>query len=89
MRQYKRNMQKFQLDDEKILLFNVKKIRFIESLNSLKKKAGVLAEQDADDVKASERIEKQIKFMNRLDAVTTRSLVRKIIKRPRIHLYSK
>jgi Glycosyltransferases involved in cell wall biogenesis len=85
--------KKFQLNDERILLFsNKKNIGLTKSLNSLAQKASgsLIARQDADDVSLPERIEKQIKFMNRrkLDAVTTRSLVKKNNKkRPGISFY--
>ena len=85
--------KKFQLNDERILLFsNKKNIGLTKSLNSLAQKASgsLIARQDADDISLPERIEKQIKFMNRrkLDAVTTRSLVKKNNKkRPGISFY--
>jgi len=85
--------KKFQLNDERILLYsNKKNIGLTKSLNSLAQKASgsLIARQDADDVSLPERIEKQIKFMNRrkLDAVTTRSLVKKNNKkRPGISFY--
>ena len=85
--------KKFQLNDERILLFsNKKNIGLTKSLNSLAQKASgsLIARQDADDVSLPERIEKQIQFMNkkRLDAVTTRSLVKQNNKkRPGISFY--
>ena len=85
--------KKFQLNDERILLFsNKKNIGLTKSLNSLAQKASgsLIARQDADDVSLPERIEKQIKFKNRrkLDAVTTRALVKKNNKkRPGISFY--
>ena len=85
--------KKFQLNDERILLFsNKKNIGLTKSLNSLAQKASgsLIARQDADDVSLPERIEKQIQFMNKkkLDAVTTRSLVKQNNKkRPGISFY--
>ena len=85
--------KKFQLNDERILLFsNKKNIGLTKSLNSLAQKASgsLIARQDADDVSLPERIEKQIQFMNRkkLDAVTTRSLVKQNNKkRPGVSFY--
>ena len=85
--------KKFQLSDERILLFsNKKNIGLTKSLNSLAQKASgsLIARQDADDVSLPERIEKQIQFMNKkkLDAVTTRSLVKQNNKkRPGISFY--
>ena len=85
--------KKFQLNDERILLFsNKKNIGLTNSLNSLAQKASgsLIARQDADDVSLPERIEKQIQFMNKkkLDAVTTRSLVKQNNKkRPGISFY--
>ena len=85
--------KKFQLNDERILLFsNKKNIGLTKSLNSLAQKArgSLIARQDADDISLPERIEKQVQFMNRkkLDAVTTRSLVmQNNKKRPGISFY--
>ena len=85
--------KKFQLNDERILLFsNKKNIGLTKSLNSLAQKASgsLIARQDADDVSLPERIEKQIQFMNKkkLDAVTTRSLIKQNNKkRPGISFY--
>jgi glycosyltransferase involved in cell wall biosynthesis len=85
--------KKFQLNDERILLFsNKKNIGLTKSLNSLAQKASgsLIARQDADDVSLPERIEKQIQFMNKkkLDAVTTRSIVKQNNKkRPGISFY--
>ena len=85
--------KKFQLNDERILLYsNKKNIGLTKSLNSLAQKASgsLIARQDADDVSLPERIEKQIQFMNKkkLDAVTTRSLVKQNNKkRPGISFY--
>ena len=85
--------KKLQLSDERILLFsNKKNIGLTKSLNSLAQKASgsLIARQDADDVSLPERIEKQIQFMNKkkLDAVTTRSIVKQNNKkRPGISFY--
>ena len=85
--------KKFQLKDERILLFsNKKNIGLTKSLNNLAQKASgsLLARHDADDISLPDRIEEQIQFMNkkRLDAVTTRSLVKQNNKkRPGISFY--
>ena len=85
--------KKFQLKDERILLFsNKKNIGLTKSLNNLAQKASgsLIARQDADDISLPDRIEEQIQFMNkkRLDAVTTRSLVKQNNKkRPGISFY--
>lgn len=85
--------KKFQLKDERILLFsNKKNIGLTKSLNNLAQKASgsLIARHDADDISLPDRIEEQIQFMNkkRLDAVTTRSLVKQNNKkRPGISFY--
>ena len=85
--------KKFQLKDERILLFsNKKNIGLTKSLNNLAQKASgsLIARHDADDVSLPDRIEEQIQFMNKkkLDAVTTRSLVKQNNKkRPGISFY--
>ena len=85
--------RKFQLKDERIVFFDNKvNIGLTKSLNNLAKEAkgSLIARQDADDISFPMRIEKQIQFMNRkkLDAVTTRSLVKQSNKkRPGISFY--
>ena len=85
--------KKFQLKDERILLFsNKKNIGLTKSLNNLAQKASgsLIARHDADDISLPDRIEEQIQFMNkkRLDAVTSRSLVKQNNKkRPGISFY--
>ena len=85
--------KKFQLNDERILLYsNKKNIGLTKSLNNLAQKASgsLIARHDADDISLPDRIEEQIQFMNkkRLDAVTTRSLVKQNNKkRPGISFY--
>ena len=85
--------KKFQSKDERILLFsNKKNIGLTKSLNNLAQKASwsLIARHDADDISLPDRIEEQIQFMNkkRLDAVTTRSLVKQNNKkRPGISFY--
>ena len=85
--------KKFQLKDERILLFsNKKNIGLTKSLNNLAQKASgsLIARHDADDISLPYRIEEQIQFMKKkkLDAVTTRSLVKQNNKkRPGISFY--
>ena len=85
--------KKFQLKDERILLFsNKKNIGLTKSLNNLDQKASgsLIARHDADDISLPGRIEEQIQFMKKkgLDAVTTRSLVKQNNKkRPGISFY--
>ena len=85
--------KKFQLKDERILLFrNKKNIGLTKSLNNLAQKASgsLIARHDADDISLPDRIEEQIQFMNKkkLDAVTSRSLVKQNNKkRPGISFY--
>ena len=85
--------KKFQLKDERILLFsNKKNIGLTKSLNNLAQKASgsLIARHDADDISLPDRIEEQIQFMKKkgLDAVTTRSLVKQNNKkRPGISFY--
>ena len=85
--------KKFQLKDERILFSsNKKNIGLTKSLNNLAQKASgsLIARQDADDISLPYRIEEQIEFMKKkkLDAVTTRSLVKQNNKkRPGISFY--
>jgi len=85
--------KKLQIKDDRILLFsNKKNIGLTKSLNNLAQKASgsLIARHDADDISLPDRIDKQIQFMNRkrLDAVTTRSLVKQNNKkRPGISFY--
>ena len=85
--------KKFQLKDERVLFFsNKKNIGLTKSLNNLAQKASgsLIARHDADDISLPYRIEEQIQFMKKkkLDAVTTRSLVKQNNKkRPGISFY--
>ena len=85
--------KKFQLKDERVLFFsNKKNIGLTKSLNNLAQKASgsLIARHDADDISLPYRIEEQIEFMKKkkLDAVTTRSLVKQNNKkRPGISFY--
>ena len=85
--------KKFQLKDERILFSsNKKNIGLTKSLNNLAQKASgsLIARHDADDISLPYRIEEQIEFMKKkkLDAVTTRSLVKQNNKkRPGISFY--
>ena len=85
--------KKFQLKDERILFSsNKKNIGLTKSLNNLAQKASgsLIARHDADDISLPYRIEEQIQFMKKkkLDAVTTRSLVKQNNKkRPGISFY--
>ena len=85
--------RKFQLKDERIVFFDNKvNIGLTKSLNNLAKEAkgSLIARQDADDISFPMRIEKQIQFyeQKKLDAVTTRSLVKQSNKkRPGISFY--
>ena len=85
--------KKFQLKDKRILFSsNKKNIGLTKSLNNLAQKASgsLIARHDADDISLPYRIEEQIQFMKKkkLDAVTTRSLVKQNNKkRPGISFY--
>jgi len=85
--------KKFQLKDERVLFSsNKKNIGLTKSLNNLAQKASgsLIARHDADDISLPYRIEEQIQFMKKkkLDAVTTRSLVKQNNKkRPGISFY--
>ena len=85
--------KKIQLKDERILFSsNKKNIGLTKSLNNLAQKASgsLIARHDADDISLPYRIEEQIEFMKKkkLDAVTTRSLVKQNNKkRPGISFY--
>ena len=85
--------KKFQLKDDRILLScNKRNIGLTKSLNNLAQKASgsLIARHDADDISLPHRIEEQIQFMKKkkLDAVTTRSLVKQNNKkRPGISFY--
>lgn len=85
--------KKFQLKDDRILLScNKRNIGLTKSLNNLAQKASgsLIARHDADDISLPHRIEEQILFMKKkkLDAVTTRSLVKQNNKkRPGISFY--
>ena len=85
--------KKFQLKDERVLFSsNKKNIGLTKSLNNLAQKASgsLIARHDADDISLPYRIEEQIQFMKkkRLDAVTSRSLVKQNNKkRPGISFY--
>lgn len=85
--------KKFQLKDERVLFSsNKKNIGLTKSLNNLIQKASgsLIARHDADDISLPYRIEEQIQFMKKkkLDAVTTRSLVKQNNKkRPGISFY--
>ena len=85
--------KKIQLKDERILFSsNKKNIGLTKSLNNLAQKASgsLIARHDADDISLPYRIEEQIQFMKKkkLDAVTTRSLVKQNNKkRPGISFY--
>ena len=85
--------KKFQLKDERVLFSsNKKNVGLTKSLNNLAQKASgsLIARQDADDISLPYRIEEQIQFMKtkKLDAVTTRSLVKQNNKkRPGISFY--
>ena len=85
--------KKIQLKDERILFSsNKKNIGLTKSLNNLAQKASgsLIARHDADDISLPYRIEEQIQFMKkkRLDAVTSRSLVKQNNKkRPGISFY--
>lgn len=85
--------KKFQLKDDRVFLsFNKRNIGLTKSLNNLAQKASgsLIARHDADDISLPHRIEEQIQFMKKkkLDAVTTRSLVKQNNKkRPGISFY--
>lgn len=85
--------KKFQLKDDRVLFSsNKKNIGLTKSLNNLAQKASgsLIARHDADDISLPYRIEEQIQFMKKkkLDAVTTRSLVKQNNKkRPGISFY--
>ena len=85
--------KKFQLKDERVLFSsNKKNVGLTKSLNNLAQKASgsLIARQDADDISLPYRIEEQIQFMKtkKLDAVTTRSLIKQNNKkRPGISFY--
>ena len=85
--------KRYQLKDERILFSsNKKNIGLTKSLNNLAQKASgsLIARHDADDISLPYRIEEQIEFMKKkkLDAVTTRSLVKQNNKkRPGISFY--
>ena len=85
--------KKFQLKDERVLFSsNKKNVGLTKSLNNLAQKASgsLIARHDADDISLPYRIEEQIEFMKKkkLDAVTTRSLVKQNNKkRPGISFY--
>lgn len=85
--------KKFQLKDDRVFLsFNKRNIGLTKSLNNLAQKASgsLIARHDADDISLPHRIEEQILFMKKkkLDAVTTRSLVKQNNKkRPGISFY--